>query len=438
MTLSSTPAQPQPRRRWLWLVLAFVVGAVLLAALAFLLTNIMSRKAEAVQYPLKMVQIGPKEVDPAVWGKNFPREYSAYMKTQDRTIKTPYGGSDPWNKLEKFPALKRIWAAMPFSADYNEESGHYYALIDQKNTQRQVVAKQPAACANCHAAEAPLLIEQMGWEKFNGTPYSEITGTLHFGSSCRDCHNPDTMELWISRPAFKIAMETRGIDLGKATRQEMRSYVCAQCHVEYYFKGDQKVLTFPWSKGLKVEEMEKHYDEYGFRDWVHKETGAPMLKVQHPEFEMWSSGLHARSGVSCADCHMPYVREGAIKISDHWVRSPLTNINQACQTCHKQEEQALKDRITIIQNNTAELLRKAEAVQVEAIDAILAAKAGGATEEQLKDAVQLQRKAAFYWDFVAAENSTGFHSPQEAARVLANAIDAARQAQLAAIKVTKK
>lgn len=153
---------------------------------------------------------------------------------------------------------------------------------------------------------------------------------------------------------------------------------------------------------------------------------------------MWSSGLHARSGVSCADCHMPYVREGAIKISDHWVRSPLTNINQACQTCHKQEEQALKDRITIIQNNTAELLRKAEAVQVEAIDAILAAKAGGATEEQLKDAVQLQRKAAFYWDFVAAENSTGFHSPQEAARVLANAIDAARQAQLAAIKVTKK
>jgi nitrite reductase (cytochrome c-552) len=438
MTLSPTPAQPQPQRRWLWLVLAFIVGAVLLAALALLLTNIMSRKAEAVQYPLKMVQIGANEIDPAVWGKNFPRQYSAYMKTQDRTIQTPYGGSVPWDKLEEFPALKRIWAAMPFSADYKEESGHYYALLDQKETKRQVVAKQPAACANCHAAEAPLLIEQMGWEKFNSTPYSEISSTLHFGSSCRDCHNPDTMELWISRPAFKIAMETRGIDLSKATRQEMRSYVCAQCHVEYYFKGDQKILTFPWSKGLKVEDMEKHYDEYGFKDWTHKETGAPMLKVQHPEFEMWSSGLHARSGVSCADCHMPYVREGAIKVSDHWLRSPLTNINQACQTCHKQEEQALKERITIIQNNTAELLRKAEAVQVEAIDAINAAKAGGATEEQLKEALQFQRKAGFYWDFVAAENSTGFHSPQEAARVLAHAIDAARQAQLAALKVTPK
>ncbi|MCU0503229.1 MAG: ammonia-forming cytochrome c nitrite reductase subunit c552, partial [Anaerolineae bacterium] len=276
-----------------------------------------------------------------------------------------------------------------FSVDYNEESGHFYALSDQKETQRQVAVKQPAACANCHAAEAPLLIEQMGWEKFNSTPYTEISGTLHYGSSCRDCHNPDTMELWISRQAFKNAMEDRGVDLGKATRQEMRTYVCAQCHVEYYFKGDNKILTFPWSKGLKIEEMEKHYDEYGFKDWTHKETGAPMLKTQHPEFEMWSSGLHARSGVACADCHMPYVREGAVKVSDHWLRSPLTNVNAACQTCHKQDEQALKDRITIIQ-------------------------------------------------FVAAENSTGFHSPQEAARVLANSIDAARQAQLAAQKLVKK
>jgi len=422
----------------LWLVLAFAVGVILLAALAFLLTNIMTRKSEATQYPLRIVQIGARELDPAVWGQNFPRQYSSYMKTQDRTIQTPYGGSVPWNKLEKYPALKRIWAAMPFSVDYNEESGHYYGLIDQKNTHRQLATKQPGACANCHAAEAPLLIEEMGWEKFNSVPYTEISGTLHLGSSCRDCHNPDTMELWISRPAFKHGLEALGIDLSKATRQEMRSYVCAQCHVEYYFKGDNKILTFPWSNGLKVEEMEKHYDDYGFKDWVHKETGAAMLKVQHPEFELWSSGLHARSGVSCADCHMPYVRDGAVKVSDHWVRSPLTNINQACQTCHKQDEQALKERVMIIQNNTAELLRKAETAIVAAIDAINAAKAAGATDAQLQEALQLQRKATFYWDFVAAENSTGFHSPQEAARVLANAIDAARQAELAAVRMVAK
>lgn len=437
MTATPSSSAPKSRRRWPWLVLAFGAGVVLLAALAFLLTNIMTRKAEAVEYPLKVVQIGPNELDPAVWGKNFPREYNSFMKTKDDTNKTPYGGSVPYSKLETFPALKRIWAGYAFGVDYNEERGHYYALIDQKNTQRQVAVKQPAACANCHAAEAPLLIEQMGWEKFNSTPYTEISSTLHTGTSCRDCHNPDTMELWISRPAFENAMTARGIDLSQATRQEMRTYVCAQCHVEYYFKGDQKVLTFPWSKGLKIEQIYEHYEEYGFMDWAHKETGAPMLKTQHPEFEMWSSGLHARSGVACADCHMPYVREGAVKVSDHWLRSPLTNINQACQTCHKQDEQALKDRITIIQNNTAELLRKTEGAIVDAIDAIHAAKSAGATDEQLKDALQLQRKATFYWDFVAAENSTGFHSPQEAARVLANAIDAARQAQLVATKAGK-
>jgi nitrite reductase (cytochrome c-552) len=432
------PIISAPRRSWLWITLAFILGLVVMAGIAALLTNIQTRKAEQAEYPLKVVQIGAKELDPAIWGKNFPREYDSFTKTKDDTIKTPYGGSVPYSKLEKYPALKRIWAGYAFSADYNEERGHYYALIDQKETKRQQVVKQPGACANCHAAEAPLLIEQMGWEKFNSTPYQEISGTLHLGTSCRDCHNPDTMELWISRPAFKNAMAARGVDLSKASRQEMRSYVCAQCHVEYYFKGDQKLLTFPWSKGLKIEDMEKHYDEYGFKDWAHQETGAPMLKTQHPEFEMWTSGLHARSGVSCADCHMPYVREGAIKVSDHWLRSPLSDINKACQICHRQDEQALKERVAIIQNNTAELLRKAEGAIVEAIDAIVAAKAAGATDDQLKDALQLQRRATFFWDFVAAENSTGFHSPQEAARSLANAIDFARQAQIAALKAMKK
>ncbi|MGQ9490530.1 MAG: ammonia-forming cytochrome c nitrite reductase subunit c552 [Anaerolineae bacterium] len=163
-------------------------------------------------------------------------------------MKTPYGGSVPYDKLEKYPMLKQIWAGYAFSVDNNEERGHYYALIDQKETKRQQVVKQPGACANCHAAEAPLLIEEMGWEAFRKTPYKEIEDRLHLGISCRDCHNPDTMELWISRPALKNALEARGIDLSKATRQEMRTYVCAQCHVEYYFKGDNSLAAQPADK----------------------------------------------------------------------------------------------------------------------------------------------------------------------------------------------
>jgi nitrite reductase (cytochrome c-552) len=424
-------------RNWLWLAVAFVVGLVIMAGVAALLVNIQTHKREEAEYPLKVVQIAATELDPAVWGDNFPREYDTFQKTKDDTIKTPYGGSVPYSKLERYPALVRIWAGYAFSVDYNEERGHYYALIDQKETRRQEVVKQPAACANCHAAEAPQLIAEMGWEKFNGTPYKEISGTLHLGSSCADCHDPDTVALRITRPAFENAMAERGIDLSTATRQEMRTYVCAQCHVEYYFKGDSKVLTFPWSQGLTIDDIEKHYDNYGFKDWTHKETGAAMIKIQHPEFEMWSSSIHARSGVACADCHMPYVRDGAVKVSDHWLRSPLTDVNKACQTCHKQTEEELKGRVALIQDRTAGLLRETEKALLDAIDAIGAAQAAGASDAALAEARQLHRRASLRWDFVASENSTGFHSAQEAARVLANAIDFARQAQLAAERASQ-
>ncbi len=317
----------------------------------------------------------------------------------------------------------------------NEERGHYYGQIDQRNSKRVQVVNQPGACLNCHAAEAPLLIAKMGWEALNRTPYNDLKDQVHLGSSCADCHDPRTMELRITRPALKNALEERGVDLSKATRQEMRTYVCAQCHVEYYFLGEDKVLTFPWSQGLTIDDIEAHYDGYGFKDWTHKETQAPLIKIQHPEFELWSTGLHAKSGVACADCHMPYVRDGAVKVSDHWVRSPLTNLNKACQTCHRQDEEALRERVISIQNRTAELLRRSEEALIAAIDAIKAAQEVGATESELAEARRLYRRASMRWDFIFSENSTGFHSPQEAARVLAAAIDYARQAQLLAERV---
>lgn len=419
------------KRLWVWIAVAFVIGMILMGGVAYLLTNIQTHKNEEAAASITIAPVGEKELDPAVWGRNFPREYDSFKKTQLDGVSTPYGGSDKIDKLARYPVLTRVWAGYAFSVDFKEERGHYYALIDQKETKRQEVVKQPGACANCHAAEAPLLIESMGWETFNSTPYKELEAQLHLGSSCRDCHNPQTMDLWISRPAFRNAMTNRGIDLSRATRQEMRTYVCAQCHVEYYFKGDKKELTFPWAKGLQIENINQFYDEYGFKDWVHKETGAPMLKMQHPEFELFSTGLHYRSGVSCADCHMPYMREGATKVSDHWVRSPLTNLSAACGTCHREDEQALKDRVAVIQNNTAQLLRTTEGALLAAIEALAKAKAAGLTDDQLKEAQNFHRQASMRYDFVMSENSTGFHSPQEAARVLGNAIDLARQAQIA-------
>jgi nitrite reductase (cytochrome c-552) len=411
---------------------SFVFGALIMVGIGLLLINIQERKSEALQYPLKVVDISPDEINPEVWGKNFPRQYDYFKKTEDDTISTPNGGSVPYSKLERNPALVRLWAGYAFSKDHNEERGHHYAQIDQQKTQRVKLVNQPGACANCHAAEVPGLIAKMGWEAFNKTPLNDLKDKLHYGSSCADCHDPKTMDLRITRLAFKNAMEKRGIDLSKATRQEMRSYVCAQCHVEYYFQGDNKLLTFPWDKGLNIDDIEAYYDAAGFKDWVHKETKAPMIKIQHPEFEMWSTSLHAKSGVSCADCHMPYIRDGAVKISDHWARSPLSNLNKACQSCHKADEQMLYERVMTIQNRTVELLGQTEKALLEAIDAINEAQKAGVSDESLDKARKLHRRASIRWDFVSSENSTGFHSPQESARVLAHAVDYARQAQLEA------
>jgi nitrite reductase (cytochrome c-552) len=166
------------------------------------------------------------------------------------------------------------------------------------------------------------------------------------------------------------------------------------------------------------------------KDWTHKQTGADVLKAQHPEFEMYNQGIHARSGVSCADCHMPYTREGAMKISSHHVQSPVLTINQSCQTCHKWSEEELKSRIETIQERTYKLRGIAMDALVQLIQDIANAKNAGATDEQLATARQNQRLAQFYLDFVEAENSMGFHAPEEAARILGESINFTRLGQV--------
>ncbi|MCU0464454.1 MAG: ammonia-forming cytochrome c nitrite reductase subunit c552 [Anaerolineae bacterium] len=394
-----------------------------------LLANISRQQTEARQYPLKLVEIGPDEIDASVWGQNFPLHYERFMMTENNYGETPYGGSEPYSKLERYPAMVRLWAGYAFSKDHNEERGHFYSQIDQRETERVQLVSQPGACINCHSGEAPLLIAEMGWEEFNRTPYNDLVDQLHTASTCADCHDPETMALRLTRPGLINALEADGINWTESSRQEMRTYVCAQCHVEYYFAGDDKVLTFPWAEGTNIDEIDQYYQNVGFTDWTHAETGGRMIKVQHPEYELYTSGLHYSAGVACADCHMPYIREGGIKISDHWVRSPLTNVGAACQTCHNVPEAELETRILTIQNRTAELLRITEETLIEAIDVIVAAREAGATDEDLAEAWEFHRRAQLRWDFISSENSTGFHSPQEAARVLAMSIDFAHRAK---------
>jgi nitrite reductase (cytochrome c-552) len=338
-----------------------------------------------------------------------------------------------------------MWAGYAFARDFREDRGHAYMLDDQIFTERQLVVQQPGTCLHCHASVYVPYRQQgdgdliKGFERVNQMPFQEARKLVTHPVACIDCHAPDTMQLRVTRPGFMEGMRALKTSQGMpkydvnamATRQEMRVYVCAQCHVEYYFKGPEKRLVYPWARGVKVEEILAYYDESGFKDWTHAETGANALKAQHPEYELWSQGIHARSGVACADCHMPYRRVGALKISDHHVRSPLLNINLACQTCHKWPEAELKARAETIQERTFRLRNLAMDALVELIDELKGAHVAGAGDADLAAARDFQRKAQFYLDFIEAENSMGFHAPQEAARILAESINFSRQGQVA-------
>jgi len=454
--MTSSSPTPAGKRR---LALATVLAAVVAVAITGLLINIFEHKQEAKNPFFKVVELNDQIEDPAIWGQDFPMQYDLYLKTVDQK-RTRYGGSealphsptegDPReivtaSKLEKDPRLIEMWAGYAFSTDYREKRGHAYMLLDQTFTERQRVVKQPGTCLNCHASMVVTYKKLgngdlfKGFETVNHLPYFEARKLVTHPVACIDCHDPTTMQLRITRPAFmeairalKSSQGVKDYDVNSfATHQEMRSYVCGQCHVEYYFKGPEKRLVYPWAKGLKLENIVAYYDEEKFKDWIHAETGAEVLKAQHPEFETWNQGIHARSGVACADCHMPYLREGGLKISDHWVRSPLLNINRACQTCHRWPEQELKDRVEEIQTRFFDTRNIAMDALMDLIHDIKAAKDSGATDAELAAARDFQRKAQFYIDFLVSENSMGFHADQYAVKSLAEAINFGRRGQLA-------
>ena len=384
--------------------------------------NILERKSEARNPFYRVVTLDDATTDPATWGKNFPLQYDGYRRTVDQ-VRTRYGGSeavprtptkaDPrsivaQSRLEEDPRLKTRWAGYAFSKDFREERGHAYMLDDQTFTERQGVVKQPGTCLNCHASTYTAMLKlgggdlTKGFQARNRMPYAEARPLVTHPVACIDCHAPDTMQLRVTRPAFREGL-----------------------------RAAEKRLVYPRANGLKVEQILACYDAEKFADWTHQESGAPALEAQHLEFEMWSRGIHARSGVACADCHMPSTRVGALKITDHHVRSPLLNVNRAGQTCHRWSEDELKARVLTIQQRTFALRNRAMDAVIALIADLKAAGAAGRPDAELARARDFQRRAQFYLDFVEAENSTGFHAPQEAARILGESIDFTRQGQLA-------
>ncbi len=416
------------RKPWVnWLI--FLATVVVVFILGIFAASILERRTESKLYFQTVKAIPDWEPRNEVWGENFPREYETYLSTLDTGFQSGHGGSANIDYLEKYPELVVLWAGYAFSREYNQGRGHYYAVKDIRESLRTDVP-QPATCWTCKSPDVPRLMEQMGVAEFYKGKWNELGHEVVNNIGCQDCHDPKTMNLRITRPALAEAFQRMGKDITKATHQEMRSLVCAQCHVEYYFKGEGKYLTFPWDKGFSADSMETYYDEVEHVDFVHKLSRTPILKAQHPDFELYMTGVHADRGVACADCHMPYKREGGMKFTNHKIQSPLANINESCQVCHRESEAKLMANVLERQGKVEELRRITEKnlarVHIEA----KIAWDNGATEAEMKPVLQLIRHAQWRWDWVAAANGLGFHSPVEALRVLGTSIQKSQEARI--------
>ncbi len=381
------------------------------------------------------------------WQEKYPLQFNSWKQTSENDTIT--------DMLENKPQLSVLWAGYGFAKDYNAPRGHFYAVQSNINSLRTGApagpsdGPMPTACWTCKSPDVPRIIEEQGELEYFTGKWAKYGNEMANSIGCADCHSSQTAELAISRPYLERGLEAIGVDTKNIDSEAMRTLACAQCHSEYYFKstdwtdkeGNKKVaqvVTLPWDNGLTAEDMEKYYDDIEFSDWTHKISKAPMLKAQHPGYEIYTTGIHAKSGVSCADCHMPSKTEGDVSFSDHHIASPMENIDAVCLGCHDQDEEDLKSVIT------RKLERKDQLMDI-AMDSIAKAhlEAGkawelGATEEEMKDILMDIRHAQWKWDYSIASHGAFFHAPEETLRLLAVANETAQTARLKLVQVLAK
>jgi len=423
-----------------WLL--FLATIVVVFILGMIAASVTERQAEVITiFNNKKVDIKGIEARNEIFSVNYPRQYETWAQTADTCFHSKFNGNQREDLLEVRPNMVILWAGYPFAKDYNSPRGHQYAVADVYNTLRTGApmsadeGPQPATCWACKTPDYPRLLHEVGAEKFYRNKWAAFGAEAVNPIGCADCHEPVNMNLKISRPALVEAFERRGKDIKKSTHQEMRSLVCAQCHVEYYMKGDEKYPVFPWDKGLTMEQQEAYYDEIEFSDYIHSLSKAPIIKAQHPDYELALEGIHGQRGIACADCHMPYKSEGGVKFSDHKIISPLAMIDRACQVCHRESEETLRNNVYERQTKANETRNRLESeLAVAHIEAKFAWDKG-ATEAQMKEILKLLRQSQWRWDFGVASHGGSFHAPQEIQRILADGLDKALQARLAIAKL---
>lgn len=428
----------KPWQNWM----LFGVAMAFIFVLGVVVSSLMEPKTEVTEsaYHQKIKITGTEEYN-SDFSKNYPREYRTWTDTVAADLPSNFNGKITEDVLAQRPEIVILWAGCAFSKDYSTPRGHMYTVNDVIHSLRSGAPMSaadgplPASCWMCKSVNAPSLATAIGVDSFYNHKWAALASEMVSSVGCADCHEPENMKLHISRPPLIEAFQRQGRDIAKATPQEMRSLVCAQCHAEYYFKGNHNYLAFPWDKGFTLEEIEKYYDEVGFTDYIHKLSQAPLLKAQHPDYEIFQMGIHGQRGVSCADCHMPYNEEGGIKYSDHHIQNPLAVVERTCQTCHRDSKETLRKNVYDRQQKANELRILLEKELTKAHIEAKFAWDKGATEAQMKEVLKLIRQAQWRWDFGVSSHGGSFHAPQETMRILGHGLNKAFQARMAIAKI---
>jgi nitrite reductase (cytochrome c-552) len=425
------------KKPWVGWVL-FLATLLIVFLVGLLGASIIERRTEGVAAGVPVRPLPEFEPRNSEWGAQFPRQFQSYLQTLDTTFASRWGGSRKRDMLAQHPEMVVLWAGFAFARDYEQIRGHYYAIYDVHQSLRTNV-EQPGTCWTCKSTDVPRLMNEHGVGEFYNMRWRELGPEVTNPIGCQDCHDPATMRLRITRPALIEALERMGTPVERATHQEMRSLVCAQCHVEYYFRPGDNYLIFPWDEnGTHAEAQEAFLDRVGHTDWVHALSRAPMLKVQHPDWELYRQGIHAFRGVSCADCHMPYRREGGVKFTNHHIQSPLRDVVASCMVCHGGTEQEMIERVNDQQDRVYQQRHNAERQLAMLHIEAKAAWDAGATEQEMEPILRAIRASQWRWDWTAASHGAAFHAPVESLRLLSESITLSGRARLDLARVLSR
>lgn len=409
------------------------------------------------QSPARMEKATPtgraSQLDKLLAPHGFTREHNeprshAFMLVDHLTVDRAYGGQFQLKSRTDITRTGKAW-------DLVEDT-----RVPKKYSAR---AANPV-CLTCKSSDNILNWAYMGDKnpkaRFDRTSnVVEVAKSLQNPVGCIQCHDPHTTGPRVVRDALIEALERDGAYpyrsdplKGWAKVETFRDFrkvaylpkadsnlMCAQCHVEYNCNPgldietgekiameDRRTNHFPWKS---VFDIQKHYDDLKFRDFKHAVTGATLIKVQHPETEVFWGSKHEKAGLQCRDCHMPRLKNQEGKeFTSHWQTSPRNYpVEATCgrSGCHQgwtQEE--MNYQINAIQNYTRGKIKKAEYWLGRLIDTFEAAKRARVGEATLQEARKLHETAHVMWEWWTAENSDGFHNPDQAREALATSIEA--------------